>query len=71
MRLDPDTCYDALLSRNRRFDGWFFVGVATTGVASRPHRARVPSSVPHAARRAPWRAYTALHVWRLHGDVLR
>ncbi|MBA9934288.1 hypothetical protein D7S96_37525, partial [Burkholderia contaminans] len=25
-------CYDALLSRNRRFDGWFFVGVATTGV---------------------------------------
>ena len=32
MRLDPDTCYDALLSRNRRFDGWFFVGVATTGV---------------------------------------
>lgn len=36
MRLDPDTCYDALLSRNRRFDGWFFVGVATTGVYCRP-----------------------------------
>ncbi|WP_069704453.1 DNA-3-methyladenine glycosylase 2 family protein [Burkholderia seminalis] len=36
MRLDPDTCYDALLARNRRFDGWFFVGVATTGVYCRP-----------------------------------
>jgi AraC family transcriptional regulator of adaptative response / DNA-3-methyladenine glycosylase II len=36
MRLDPDTCYAALLSRNRRFDGWFFVGVATTGVYCRP-----------------------------------
>ncbi|KAG8150135.1 DNA-3-methyladenine glycosylase 2 family protein [Burkholderia catarinensis] len=36
MHLDPDTCYDALLSRNRRFDGWFFVGVATTGVYCRP-----------------------------------
>lgn len=23
MRLDPHTRYDALLSRNRRFDGWF------------------------------------------------
>ncbi len=36
MRLDPDTCYDALLARNRRFDGWFFVGVSTTGVYCRP-----------------------------------
>ncbi|MDS0859595.1 helix-turn-helix domain-containing protein [Burkholderia pseudomultivorans] len=36
MHLDPDTCYDALLSRNRRFDGWFFVGVSTTGVYCRP-----------------------------------
>lgn len=36
MRLDPDICYDALLSRNRRFDGWFFVGVSTTGVYCRP-----------------------------------
>ncbi|HEF5785737.1 adenosine deaminase [Burkholderia multivorans] len=36
MRLDPDICYDALLSRNRRFDGWFFVGVRTTGVYCRP-----------------------------------
>ncbi|WP_306715957.1 DNA-3-methyladenine glycosylase 2 family protein [Burkholderia dolosa] len=36
MHFDPDTCYDALLSRNRRFDGWFFVGVTTTGVYCRP-----------------------------------
>ncbi|WP_305790752.1 AlkA N-terminal domain-containing protein, partial [Burkholderia sp. E168m23] len=37
----------------------------------RTDRTRVPSSAPHAARWAPWRAYAALHVWRLHGDGLR
>lgn len=34
-------------------------------------RASMRPSAPHAARRAPWRASAALHVWRLHGDVLR
>jgi len=33
---DPDSCYRALLSRDRRFDGLFFVGVRTTGVYCRP-----------------------------------
>lgn len=34
--LDPDACYAALQSRDRRFDGRFFVGVRTTGVFCRP-----------------------------------
>ena len=36
MQLDPDTCYSALLTRDRRFDGWFYVGVSSTGVYCRP-----------------------------------
>ncbi|NML34787.1 DNA-3-methyladenine glycosylase 2 family protein [Paraburkholderia antibiotica] len=36
MKLDPDTCYQTLLARDRRFDGWFFVGVSSTGIYCRP-----------------------------------
>lgn len=36
MTIDPDTCYRALKSRDRRFDGAFFVGVRTTGIYCRP-----------------------------------
>ena len=36
MPLDPVTCWGALASRDRRFDGRFFVGVRTTGVYCRP-----------------------------------
>ncbi|MBI2898530.1 MAG: DNA-3-methyladenine glycosylase 2 family protein [Deltaproteobacteria bacterium] len=36
MTLDPDACYRALRSRDGRFDGVFYVGVATTGVYCRP-----------------------------------
>jgi AraC family transcriptional regulator of adaptative response / DNA-3-methyladenine glycosylase II len=36
MNLDPNTCYQTLLSRDRRFDGWFFVGVASRGIYCRP-----------------------------------
>ncbi|WP_201697860.1 DNA-3-methyladenine glycosylase 2 family protein [Paraburkholderia hiiakae] len=36
MRLDPDTCYQTMLSKDRRFDGWFFVGVSSTGIYCRP-----------------------------------
>jgi len=35
MKLDPDTCYQSLLSRDRRFDGWFFVAVSSTGIYCR------------------------------------
>jgi AraC family transcriptional regulator of adaptative response / DNA-3-methyladenine glycosylase II len=34
--LDRETCYRALVSRDARFDGRFFVGVRTTGVYCRP-----------------------------------
>src|SRR5437870_12996115 len=36
MTLDPAHCYEAVLSRDRRFDGRFFAGVVTTGVYCRP-----------------------------------
>jgi AraC family transcriptional regulator, regulatory protein of adaptative response / DNA-3-methyladenine glycosylase II len=36
MNLDPDTCYEAVLAHDRRFDGWFFIGVTSTGVYCRP-----------------------------------
>jgi AraC family transcriptional regulator of adaptative response / DNA-3-methyladenine glycosylase II len=34
--LDPEHCYRVLRSRDRRFDGRFFVGVRTTGIFCRP-----------------------------------
>jgi AraC family transcriptional regulator of adaptative response / DNA-3-methyladenine glycosylase II len=36
MNLDPDLCYQALCTRDRRFDGRFFTGVTTTGIYCRP-----------------------------------
>jgi AraC family transcriptional regulator of adaptative response / DNA-3-methyladenine glycosylase II len=36
MTNDPDACYRALLARDPRFDGVFFVGVRTTGIYCRP-----------------------------------
>lgn len=33
---DPDRCYAALQARDARFDGWFFVGVTSTGIYCRP-----------------------------------
>src|SRR5262245_47525213 len=36
MKLDPEICYKAVLSRDRRFDGRFFTGVMTTGIYCRP-----------------------------------
>ncbi|MDQ4038508.1 MAG: helix-turn-helix domain-containing protein [Actinomycetota bacterium] len=45
-RLDPERCYRAVSSRDARFDGWFFVGVHTTGIYCRPScPARTP--LPH------------------------
>lgn len=34
--LDPELCYQALLARDERFDGRFFVGVTSTGIYCRP-----------------------------------
>ncbi|WP_347554616.1 AlkA N-terminal domain-containing protein [Robbsia sp. KACC 23696] len=36
MELDPATCYASLLAKDRRFDGWFYVGVSSTGIYCRP-----------------------------------
>jgi AraC family transcriptional regulator of adaptative response / DNA-3-methyladenine glycosylase II len=36
MELDPRTCYRALATRDRRFDGRFYTGVVTTGIYCRP-----------------------------------
>lgn len=36
MELDPARCYQAVLSRDPRFDGRFFIGVRTTGIYCRP-----------------------------------
>ena len=34
--MDDEHAYQALKSRDSRFDGWFFAGVASTGVYCRP-----------------------------------
>jgi AraC family transcriptional regulator of adaptative response / DNA-3-methyladenine glycosylase II len=34
--LDPHICYAAFIARDRRFDGWFFMGVSSTGIYCRP-----------------------------------
>lgn len=34
--LDPAVCYAAVVARDRRFDGWFFIGVSSTGIYCRP-----------------------------------
>src|ERR1700759_2903429 len=36
MKIDSETFYQAVLARDRRFDGKFFVGVKTTGIYCRP-----------------------------------
>ena len=35
LRLDEDRCYDALVSRDRRFDGQFIAGITSTGIYCR------------------------------------
>src|SRR5882762_2357105 len=64
MTLDPDICWRACASRDRRFDGRFFIGVVTTRVYCRPGcPARLPArrnvrfySSPTAAESAGFRA---------------
>ena len=35
MKLDPESCYQALVSRDARFDGLMYVGVSSTGIYCR------------------------------------
>ena len=44
MHQDPESCYRAVKSRDRRFDGVFFIAVRTTGIYCRPScPARTPA----------------------------
>src|SRR6476620_690243 len=44
MHLDAESCYRAVKSRDRRFDGVFFIAVRTTGIYCRPScPARTPA----------------------------
>ena len=36
MHIEPDLCWNAVRTRDRRFDGRFFVGVTSTGIYCRP-----------------------------------
>ncbi len=62
--LDPLTCYRAIVAKDRRFDGHFFVAVSTTGIYCRPIcSARTPRRdrcsffrTPAEAERAGYRA---------------
>ncbi len=62
--LDPRTCYRAIVAKDRRFDGHFFVAVSTTGIYCRPIcSARTPRRdrctffrTPAEAERAGYRA---------------
>ena len=62
--LDPETCYRAVKSRDRRFDGVFYCAVRTTGIYCRPScPARTPAfhnvtfhPSPAAAQAAGYRA---------------
>ncbi len=51
MIIDEEGCYRAVKSKDRRFDGWFFVGVTSTGIFCRPS---CPATTP---RRANVRFY--------------
>ncbi|WP_141012848.1 AlkA N-terminal domain-containing protein [Nocardioides sambongensis] len=44
--LDPEACYAAVRSRDRRFDGVFYIAVSTTGIYCRPS---CPARTPAAA----------------------
>ena len=45
--LDPEVCHRALLSRDPRFDGWFFTGVTSTGIYCRPSCPAMTPRRPH------------------------
>ncbi|MGI9034095.1 MAG: AlkA N-terminal domain-containing protein [Acidimicrobiales bacterium] len=44
--LDEERCFRAVLSRDRRFDGWFYTAVSTTGIYCRPS---CPATTPKRA----------------------
>ena len=74
-RLDAESCYRAVKSRDRRFDGVFYTAVRTTGIYCRPScPARTPSSSSiHAVTASPLAARgfrRAVRVERVGGHRL-
>ena len=84
--LDDTSCYRAAQSQDARFDGWFFVGVTSTGIYCRPScPARTPEAgecpvLPDGGRRpagrvpglqaVPARRHPRLPEWDLRADVV-
>jgi AraC family transcriptional regulator of adaptative response / DNA-3-methyladenine glycosylase II len=58
---DEERCYRALQSQDTRFDGWFFVGVTSTGIYCRPS---CPAKLP---KRANVRFYATAAAAQLAG----
>ena len=58
---DEEQCYRAISSRDARFDGWFFVGVTSTGIFCRPS---CPATTP---KRANVRFYPSATAAQLAG----
>ena len=58
---DEERCYRALQSKDTRFDGWFFVGVTSTGIYCRPS---CPAKLP---KRANVRFYATAAAAQLAG----
>jgi AraC family transcriptional regulator of adaptative response / DNA-3-methyladenine glycosylase II len=56
MELDTEACYQALAAHDARFDGVFFVGVASTGIYCRPV---CPAKTPRRERCAFYRSAAA------------
>ena len=83
---DPDRCYRAAQSKDARFDGWFYLGVTSTGIYCRPScPARTPKREnvrfypsAAAAQRAGFRACMRCRPdatpgspeWNLRADVV-
>lgn len=57
--LDDDARYRACASRDRRFDGWFFVGVTSTGIFCRPS---CPATTPRRANVTFFPSAAAAHL---------
>lgn len=63
VELDPAICWQAIYSRDRRFDGRFFAGVLTTGVYCRPI-CPIPLRKPANVRWYPSAASAEAHGFR-------
>ena len=73
-KLDKESCYRAVKSRDRRFDGVFYTAVHTTGIYCRPScPARTPAyrnvTLPPDRRRCPGRRLPGLQALPARRDA--